>query len=66
MSEYATEHCVERFEAWVGIRFEESILDVVFLMPHADGWRAGDREVVCAAHRLDSEKLDAPVRGAGI
>ena len=66
MTDFAVEHCVEQFQAWVGIPFEESILDVIFLMPHAEGWRAGDRGIICVAQRLDSQKLDAPVRHAGI
>ena len=66
ITEYAVERCIDEFEPWVGLSFDESILDVLFIVPHAKGWGVGDRGIVCAAHRVDLGKLDSSVRDAGI
>ncbi|MEZ3161067.1 septum formation family protein [Microbacterium sp. BWT-B31] len=44
----AEEGCIRQFDAFVGIDYEESVLDFGYLYPSADTWRSfGDREVVC-------------------
>ena len=66
LGKHAVERCVDQFEGWVGLPYEESILDVIVIAPQADGWRLGDRSILCAAHRLDLQKLDSSVRNAAI
>jgi hypothetical protein len=49
--------CLDRFEAYVGVPFRESPLDIYSLYPIATGWAAGDREVVCSLYSLDEVPL---------
>jgi hypothetical protein len=41
------ELCVAEFEGFVGLSYRESALDYWLIAPDEEGWRAGDREVVC-------------------
>ncbi|MDI2099439.1 septum formation family protein [Ruicaihuangia caeni] len=44
----AFEQCVPPFEEFVGMSYEESVLDVFPITPSGETWAADDREVVCA------------------
>ncbi len=46
----AGEMCLIEFESFVGLSYEESVLDFSFLYPHEGSWDAGDRFVVCAVY----------------
>lgn len=53
----ATE-CVAEFETFVGLTYDESVLEIRWLEPTEDSWAQGDRELVCTV--LDPE---GPVTG---
>lgn len=54
--DYAFDNCFPAFADFVGLPFEESRLDMYYLVPTAESWEMGDREVTCAAyHPLDDE-----------
>ncbi|WP_169738855.1 septum formation family protein [Jiangella gansuensis] len=53
----ATE-CVAEFETFVGLTYDESVLEIQWLEPTEDSWAQGDRELVCTV--LDPE---GPVTG---
>lgn len=42
--------CLETFDDFVGLAYEESVLDISVVYPSADTWGRGDREVVCAVY----------------
>jgi hypothetical protein len=42
--------CLETFQDFVGLVYEESVLDISVVYPSADTWGAGDRDVVCAVY----------------
>lgn len=44
------EACTEQFEAFVGIEWLESELDVYYFYPQSEGWSGGDREAICAVY----------------
>lgn len=62
---YATDECLRRFEEYVGVAYEASALDVVFVAPGEDGWEDGDRRVACVVYHTDFAPLTGSVRGAG-
>lgn len=66
MSELAYERCLERFDGFVGIEYENSVLDIVTLYPTTESWKQNDREVVCALYDMNEEKLVGTTRGAAI
>lgn len=41
------EECFAEFESFVGMAYEESALEVIFLQPSDESWEQGDRELVC-------------------
>ena len=58
--------CYERFEAAIGMSYEESIIDYIAMYPTEDSWnRINDREVVCIAFHMEYEKLTESVLGSG-
>ncbi len=47
MDEPAYAECIDRFESFVGIPYEESSLYVSFFSPTELGWAEGDHEIQC-------------------
>lgn len=61
---FATEACLERFEAYVGTPYEASLLDVAIVAPDEAGWDAGDRRIACLLYDTDFVPLVGPARGS--
>jgi hypothetical protein len=65
MTDIATNLCIEQFDEYVGIPYQESILEVFPITPTEDGWnRLNDREIICALYNLDFSKLTGSMEGA--
>jgi hypothetical protein len=64
----AFEQCVEAFEGYVGVDFyDEQVfhLDIYTMYPVANGWKDGDRGVVCSVVSIDpTNKLTGTQRNA--
>jgi hypothetical protein len=58
--------CLDSFEAFAGIGYESSVLDVFPMHPTQGSWDEGDREIICAVYHVDLEKLTGSVKGLGI
>jgi len=54
------------FDAFVGISYLESSLEVISMTPTAESWRDGDRDMACVLYRLDLGKLTGTARGSGM
>lgn len=61
---FATEACLERFEAYVAAPYEASRLDVAIVAPDEAGWVAGDRRIACLLYDIDFVPLPGPARGS--
>lgn len=60
----ADEYCVGAFESFVGVAYEDSELYASTILPSADSWNDGDREVLCVI--LDSDGgVTGSMRDAG-
>ncbi|MEO6124978.1 MAG: septum formation family protein [Ilumatobacteraceae bacterium] len=58
--------CEAGFARYVGIEYSESFLGMgPLLVPSAQTWATGDREVVCGVFTIDGAKLTGSVKGAG-
>lgn len=67
MGDLAHEGCLERFEAFVGMDYESSALDIASLYPSRASWtNQNDREVICAVYDVDANKLTGSVKGLGL
>jgi Septum formation len=62
---FATQECLEQFEAYVGTPYTESDLDVLIIAPDEDGWDDGDRRVACVLYDTDFEEITGSVAGSG-
>jgi Septum formation len=49
LEDFASDGCGDRFDTYVGASTDPADLDVVPLIPTADQWNAGEREVTCRA-----------------
>ena len=63
---YATDQCIQRFEAYVGSSYESSMLDVLIIAPDEDGWAEGDRRIACVLYHIDFQDLTGTVAGSGV
>ena len=66
----AVDVCMGAFRDYVGSVYETSTLDVYYMYPDEAGWKAGDREVVCAVYTptedySDSVRTSGSVKGSG-
>lgn len=66
LSELAYDRCLQRFDAFVGLEYESSVLEIVTLYPTSESWSQNDREVVCALYDMNEEKLVGSTRGLAI
>ena len=53
VSDAAEEICIGAWEDFVGIPYEESLLDYGALTPSEESWALGDKEVVCTISKYD-------------
>ena len=61
------EGCYNQFEAFVGIDYESSVLDIYTLYPTKESWdQQNDREILCALYHIDLEKLEGSAKGLAI
>jgi hypothetical protein len=66
MAELAYDSCLERFDSFVGLEYESSVLEIITMYPTNESWRQDDREVVCALYDMNEEKLIGSTRGSAI
>jgi hypothetical protein len=62
--ESASLRCLDEFDAFVGIPYLDSELDIFPITPTAESWEQGDRIVYCALYALDLSKLEGSMRGS--
>jgi hypothetical protein len=58
--------CLERFDSFVGLDYENSVLEIVTLFPTTESWKQDDREIVCALYDMNNGKLLGSTQGREI
>ena len=66
MAELAYDSCIKRFDSFVGLEYESSVLEVITMYPTTESWRQNDREIVCALYDMNEEKLVGSTKGRAI
>ena len=66
MANIAYDSCRQRFEAFVGLDYESSTLDIYTMYPTNLSWNQNDREVVCAVYDMNESKLSGSVQGLAL
>ena len=64
LADFADEACTAEFESFVGVPWEDSIVDLAYLTPTVDGWAGGDRNVLCYAF-IDGDTSPGSLEGYG-
>jgi Septum formation len=59
---YVTQNCNPAFGACIGKAYDDSDLDIDWLVPTDDAWRSGDRTVQCAAFHPRIHRLTRSLR----
>ena len=65
MSQIVDEYCLSEFLKFVGIDYQDSILNFMYFYPLLEGWNSSDRQVACVVLIYDS-KSEGSHRGSGI
>ncbi|MBT0993520.1 septum formation family protein [Cellulomonas sp. DKR-3] len=55
-------YCASEFEAFVGVPYDESRLELFYVYPQQVGWLTGDREIACVVTDVDA--VTGTLRGA--
>jgi hypothetical protein len=58
------QQCTATFDAFVGLPYADSALDVFPITPTAESWAAGDRTVFCVLYNLDLAKMEGTMAGS--
>lgn len=62
----ASDFCAKEFSEFVGVDFEESVLELLFFYPVEESWTtAGDREILCFVAEEGEVPVTGTFRGAG-
>ena len=56
--------CLPAFAEYVGLQYDESVLDISWLVPLADAWSGGDRSVQCSAYDPGVDRLTGSLKGS--
>ncbi len=59
------EQCKPRFEPYVGLPYEDSVLEIFVFFPTNTEWEGGDRTLTCFVYNADTFMLDRSVRNSG-
>ena len=62
IDDFAREACLDAYEPYVGIDYQDSRFLVGTIKPTGESWAQGDREVVCFLYHPDGEKLTGSKR----
>lgn len=66
VQDWAEQACFDRFEAFVGIRWTLSELEIQVWWPSEESWGRTDRAVICAVMSQTGDDLVGTQRGAAI
>ena len=60
----AEDGCSAAFEDFIGLSYDESIINLNFYYPTAETWLTGDREILCLARDTDGEGTEIQTTGS--
>lgn len=62
---YVADACLPAFATFVGLAYEQSELEIFYLVPSEDSWSEGDRAVMCAVYHPRIDELTGSLKGSG-
>jgi hypothetical protein len=64
MRDWVGANCLPAFDAYVGLAFEDSALDIFQFVPTEDSWDQGDHSIQCAIYDPQESQLTGSLRNA--
>ena len=61
---YVADACLPAFATFVGLEYEQSELEIFYLVPSEDSWSEGDRAVMCAVYHPRIDELTGSLKGS--
>jgi hypothetical protein len=65
IKDQADDYCLENFNIFVGMQWEDSELNYTSLFPTIESYEEGDREITCMLYRDDERLLIGSAKGTG-
>ena len=65
VDELVFDQCLTVFEAFAGVAYEDSQLDIGLIFPSEANWADEDRGYICLVYDVDLGKLEGSTRGRG-
>lgn len=65
VDELVLDQCLTVFEAFAGVSYQESRLDIGRIFPSEANWADEDRGYICLVYDVDLQKLEGSMRGRG-
>ncbi len=65
VQDWSEQACYDRFEAFVGVRWTLSALDIAVWWPGEESWARADRTVICTVMSDTGDALTGTQRGVG-
>ncbi len=65
VQDWSEQACHDRFEAFIGVRWTLSELDIQVWWPSEESWGRGDRTVICTVFSPSGDLLRGSQRGTG-
>ncbi len=62
--DFADDFCLTAFDTFVGLAYEDSLLDFGYFYPSPEGWSEGDQEIACVLYDINGAPLTGSMRGA--
>lgn len=63
--DYYRANCLPAFEAYIGETYEDSALDIFWLVPTEEAWADGDRTIQCLVYHPRIPRLTTSLKGSG-
>ena len=66
LDEIAIDECLGRFESYIGLDYDASIIALFPISPNSIAWAQGQRKVSCIGYNMNLEKLESSLKNSQI
>ena len=66
LDKISRDECLNRFESYIGLDYDSSIIALFPLQPNSIAWAQGERKVSCIGYNMDLEKLESSLKNSQI
>ena len=65
VEELVSDQCLTVFDAFAGVAYAESQLEIGYIFPSKGSWTQGDRGYICVVYDVSLNKIQGSMRGRG-